>query len=227
MCGRFDLIVDPESLQVFFELPELPFVAPRYNIAPGQPVAAVHLDEQGNRIWNHFQWGLIPSWGKDISYKNKMINARCETVHEKASFKYPFNRRRCLIPVTGFYEWLKLDNGNKQPVRFHPSTPKELWAFAGIYEYWMGDDGTELQSCAILTREPNQLVEPIHSRMPVIISPEDFELWLDSSAPLPAVRSLFDVAYPAEKMNLYPVSTVVNNVFNDNPACIEPLEASS
>jgi len=128
-----------------------------------------------------------------------------------------------LIPVTGFYEWMKLEDGSKQPVRIHPAEENGLWALAGIYEYWMNEDGSELQSCTLLTREPNELIAPIHRRMPVILSPEDFDTWMDELTPIPVVQSLFSEPYPAEKIHIYPVSTHVNSARNDDPICINPL----
>lgn len=220
MCGRFTLIAEGSQLALALGLSEPPTqMAPRYNIAPTQPVAVVRHDGKKERELTHMHWGLIPSWSKDLSWAGRMINARSETVAEKPSFRNAFKHRRCLIPTTGFYEWQKTPDG-KQPILI--TADAEIMAFAGLWEHWSSPDGSEIESCTIVTMAPNELMAQVHNRMPVILKPEDFDLWLDRHAPLPAVESLFK-PYPQAEMHLTPVSKYVNNARNDGPRCIEPL----
>lgn len=222
MCGRFALDDDGESLQAEFRLPDTPYIVARYNIAPTQPVAAVGLSKSGQRGLTHFHWGLIPSWSKDTKMAGRMINARAETVAEKPAFRAAFKRRRCVIPMTGFYEWQKQPDGKKQPVYIQPNDGRKFFGMAGLWENWQSDDGSEIKSCTILTTEPNELMADVHNRMPVILDPADFDTWMDSQASLPAVHSLM-TQYPAEKMTYYPVSTYVNSVRNEGPQCIAKI----
>lgn len=221
MCGRFTLAASGETLAEAFNLDETPAVAPRYNIAPTQPVAAVRLSpDSGKRELTFFHWGLIPSWSKDPQIGSRLINARAETVTEKPSFRTAFKRRRCLIPATGFYEWQRLGN-RKQPM-FVQAREGEVFAFAGLWETWHNGDGSEIVSCTILTTEPNELMRGIHNRMPVIIEPADYTMWLDPGPdPEDALHLLRP--YPADQMNAWPVSTFVNNPRNEGPECIAPL----
>ena len=227
MCGRFALMTPTEALAKLFGVPEtavaaLPPSVPRYNIAPTQPVVAIRLDEHGERDLTFFHWGLIPSWSKDIQIGSRMINARSETVTEKPSFRTAFKRRRCLIPADGFYEWQKQADG-KQPMFIRPTDGEERpFALAGLWEFWSDPDGGTIQSCTILTTTPNELMAPIHNRMPVIVEPEDFDLWLHPE-PDPEQGLHLLRPYPAEKMVAYPVSTLVNNPRHDNPECIQPI----
>jgi putative SOS response-associated peptidase YedK len=227
MCGRFALMTPTEQLAMQFNVPEtavgsLPPSVPRYNIAPTQPVAAVRLAENGQRELTFFHWGLIPSWAKDVKIGSRMINARSETVAEKPSFRTAFKRRRCLIPADGFYEWQKQANG-KQPMFIRPADGEERpFALAGLWEIWHDPDGGALQSCTILTTTPNELMADIHNRMPVIVEPEDYDLWLNPE-PDPEQGLHLLRPYPAEKMTAYPVSTIVNNPRNETPECIQPI----
>jgi putative SOS response-associated peptidase YedK len=222
MCGRFTLIAPGEAVADLFQLSTAPSLAPRFNIAPTQPVAAVRVNrESGERELTHFQWGLIPSWAKDPSIGSRMINARSETAAEKPSFRTAFKYRRCLVPADGFYEWQKL-NGKKQPVRIHMQDGKPF-AIAGLWEHWSSPDGSEIESCTLLTTEPNELLKPVHNRMPVILAPKDFELWLDPGAQHPAEVQPLLRPYPADDLTYYPVSTFVNNSRNEDPQCIVPL----
>ena len=225
MCGRFALISDTEQLIAEFGVaPEsvamMPDSVPRYNVAPTQPVAAIRLNEAKQRELTFFQWGLIPSWSKDPKIGSRMINARSETVAEKPSFRAAFKRRRCIIPADGFYEWQKLEN-RKQPVFIHHAE-KRPFALAGLWEMWSDPAGSMLQTCTILTTRPNELMAPIHNRMPVILEAEDYDMWLDPGDD-PQIALHLLRPYPAEKMDAYPVSTFVNSPRNDAPACIEPL----
>lgn len=223
MCGRFNLFASAEEIAALFDLSQTPQLAPRYNIAPTQPVAAVRVNPHTRaREWTHFHWGLIPSWAKDPKIGSRMINARSETAAEKPSFRAAFKRRRCLIPASGFYEWVKLDGG-KQPMHIQ-LTDQPVMALAGLWEYWASPDGSEIESCTILTTRPNAFMETIHNRMPVIVAEADFDLWLDPQAPLAALPALFE-PFSAERMTAYPVSTHVNSPRNDDAACIAPLAA--
>ncbi|MEM7333508.1 MAG: SOS response-associated peptidase [Chloroflexota bacterium] len=226
MCGRFALIAPTEQLAETFQVNQatlagMPPSVPRYNIAPTQPVTAVRLNQTGARELTFFHWGLIPSWSKDMKFGSRLINARSETVAEKPSFRTAFKRRRCIIPADGFFEWQKKDDG-KQPMYIHAADKAPL-AFAGLWEFWTSPDGDAIQSCTILTTEPNEMMAQIHNRMPVILEPEDFQAWLDPGPDPTDAFHLFR-SYPAHKMAAYPVSTVVNNPRNDHPACIDRLQ---
>ncbi|GAB4152375.1 MAG: SOS response-associated peptidase [Candidatus Promineifilaceae bacterium] len=223
MCGRFTLLTPGESLAVQFELPAVPQLAPRYNIAPTQPVAAVRVNDAGRRELTHLHWGLIPAWSKDPGMGARMINARSETVAEKPAFRAAFKYRRCLIPADGFYEWQKL-NGKKQPIYIRAQDGGVL-AIAGIWERWTSADGSEIESCSLLTTDPNELLQPIHNRMPVIIAPADYDAWLDPQVQQPEALQALLRPYPAALMTAYPVAPLVNNPFNDTPDCIRPLAA--
>jgi len=229
MCGRFTLSAPPDQLATLFELPEEPVIAPRYNVAPTQPVAIVRAKPQSEqpvtREWALTYWGLIPSWSKDPSIGAKMINARSETVAEKPSFRAAFKRRRCLVPATGFYEWQK--NGKaKQP--YYITTPDgDPFAIAGLWEYWEGPDGSALESCTLLTTTANAVMEPLHDRMPVIVRPEDYVQWLGSGRDetpqsLDQLQHLLR-PYDDDGLVAYPVSTYVNNARNEGAQCIQPL----
>jgi putative SOS response-associated peptidase YedK len=230
MCGRFTLAADPEDLMETlpgFELPEeLP---PRYNIAPSQPVAVVANNGQ-NKV-EFFRWGLIPSWAKDARIGDRMINARAETLAEKPSFRVPYRRRRCLVLADGFYEWrkdntLSLSKGAgrraKTPMYLQLESG-EPFAFAGLWEAWRAPDDQTILSCTIITTTPNDLVAEIHNRMPVILAPEAYDLWLDPAEQSPDLLAVWLKPYPASQMTAYPVSTLVNNPSNDSPACIVSL----
>lgn len=226
MCGRFALISSTEEVADALgidpaTIADIPLAVPRYNIAPTQPVLAAYLDDNGQRRLTFFQWGLIPSWSKDVTIGSRLINARSETVTEKPSFRNAFKRRRCLIPADGFYEWQKL-NGGKQPMYIHGADGRPL-ALAGLWEVWQDPEGTRLQTCTILTTTPNELMASIHDRMPVILEPEDFTMWLEPGAhPDEALHLLRP--YPADRMAAYPVSTAVNNPRNDTAECIQKIQ---
>jgi putative SOS response-associated peptidase YedK len=219
MCGRFALISSQQEFAGHFLVEDAPELAPRYNIAPTQPVLAVRVGQTGNREATHFAWGLIPSWAKDLSIGQKLINARSETAAEKPAFRTALRRRRCLLPASGFYEWEKR-GAAKQPY-FIRMAGGGLCAFAGLWEVWNGPDGETLESCTILTTGPNELLAPIHNRMPVILVPADYDKWLDPrQTDSGRVVSLLQ-PFPAKNMEAYPVSTFVNSPRNDSPGCIE------
>lgn len=221
MCGRFSLIATGEEVAEHYGLTQLPLLAPRYNIAPTQPVAAVRLAAESDaRELTYFQWGLIPSWSKDPGSGSQLINARSETAAEKPSFRTAFKRRRCLIPSSGFYEWQKVGSG-KQPMYIHPAHG-DLMSFAGLWEYWHSPDGSELETCTILTTGPNALMTPIHNRMPVIIEPVDYTMWLDPETPTDQLMHLLRPAADG-LLAAYAVSTTVNNPRNEVPEAMAPL----
>lgn len=176
MCGRFTQTTSSKELSKVFAVAEMPPVKPRYNIAPTQDILAVRgtPDEREALL---LKWGLVPSWAKDISISTRLINARSETVESKPSFREAFKRRRCLIVADGFYEWAKKGDGKKQPYHFS-LRDEQHFAFAGLWERWQSPNGKPLDTCTILTTAANQVLAPIHDRMPVILHPDDYELWL-------------------------------------------------
>ena len=220
MCGRYRLTHSYEELSHGFDAQGEAEVAPRFNIAPSQPVIAIR--EQGGRRISALRWGLIPSWAKDASIGFKTINARAETVVNTPSFREPFKSQRCLIPADGFYEWKKGGKA-KQPYCFERAD-RGIFAFAGLWDRWIDSRGETVESCTILTTTPNALLADVHDRMPVILRPDDYHLWLnpragDSDAVLEMLRP-----YDAGLMRRYPVSTRVNYVQNDDPECAKPVE---
>ena len=223
MCGRFILTSPGRVLAAQFELQHEPELTPRYNIAPTQQVPAIKMDTGGRRL-EMLKWGLVPFWAKDASISARLINARCETLSEKPAFRAAFKSRRCLIPANGFYEWMK-ERGKKQPYLFK-LTDGSLFAFAGLWERWESKDGVALESCTIITTDANELVQPLHDRMPVILKNKDYALWLDPIAKREILQPLL-IPYPSVEMKCYPVSPNVNKATYDNPDSIEPLLSGS
>jgi putative SOS response-associated peptidase YedK len=221
MCGRFTLATPEQDLAVQFNLPEIPDLEPRYNIAPTQSVAAVRVPSpEADRELVMLHWGLIPFWAKDPGFGARMINARSETAADKPAFRVAFRRRRCLVPADGFYEWQR-QNG-KQPY-FIRLQGGRLFAFAGLWERWKDEQGGAIESCTLLTTRPNELVRPLHNRMPVIVHPDNYALWLDPEAQdVGMIQRLLD-AYPSGEMEAYPVSRYVNSPRNEGPDCIVRL----
>lgn len=214
MCGRFTLVTTAQDLARQFEVEIDKSLTPRYNIAPSQPILTIRQDEANKRILDIMQWGLIPSWVKDLnSWKSNLINARAETIGEKPSFKGAFKYRPCLIPASGFYEWTE----EKQPHYFRVGEG-QLFALAGIWESWShGED--ELVTCTIITTKANSVAARVHHRMPVIIQPEDYNLWLGE---LDERKKLL-ANVPEINLDLYPVSKTVNSPKNDTSECIESM----
>lgn len=218
MCGRFTQSLSIPMIAQEFGVAEVSCdMGPSYNIAPTQKVAVVVTD--GVKKLVPVRWGLVPSWAKDISVGSKMINARAETITEKASYKNAFKKRRCLVVADGFYEWQAVGD-SKRPVyiRLKSGAP---FGFAGLYEMWKSPEGGELTTCTIITTEANELMRPIHARMPVIIPRGDEDLWLNLETKDPG-RLLNP--YPAEEMEAYPVSKRVNSPKNNSPLCIERVK---
>jgi putative SOS response-associated peptidase YedK len=221
MCGRFTLRASPVDLSHLFGLAEIPPTEPRYNIAPTQTVFAVRVNPAGTREAAQLDWGLIPSWATDPKIGYKMINARSETAADKPAFRHAFRRKRCLIATSGFYEWKKLNAKQKQPYYIH-RRDDQPFAFAGLWEAWSkGDEPVE--SCTILTTDANDLMRPLHDRMPVILDGKDFDRWLDPEVQDPAKVQPLLVPYTGDELTAYPISTWVNSPRNQGPQCIEPL----
>jgi putative SOS response-associated peptidase YedK len=224
MCGRYTITLTLEELIVRYHIEQSmpPYHRPKYNVAPGQMVLAVIHDGQANRM-GELKWGLIPSWASDEKIGSRMINARAETVADKPAYRLPFERKRCLIPADGFYEW-KQTGGRKQPMRIVLKSGGPF-SMAGLYDTWTAPDGRKVSSCTILTTTPNRLVADIHDRMPVIVRPEDEAYWLSrDNRDIAGLQTLLK-PYPAEDMRAYPVSPIVGNVGNDRPECVEEIEA--
>ena len=222
MCGRFTITLEPAFFQQELDLGNLPSEwVPRYNAAPGQSIPVVR--ETKSRDVAMLLWGLVPFWAKDISIGYKLINARSETLLEKPSFKNAFKNRRCLILADGFYEWQQptVKGAPKAPFRFTLKGGKPF-AFAGLWESWRSPENEEIQSCTIITCEPNPLLAQIHNRMPVILDRNNCWEWLEDKPD----NKLFELLrpYPAESMAGYPVGQAVNNPRVDEFDLIKPLE---
>jgi putative SOS response-associated peptidase YedK len=221
VCGRFSLGGTVRVGQLF-DLPNWPETPPRYNIAPGQDLLAVIRNrETVARESRTFRWGLVPFWAKDPTIGNRLINARAETVAAKPAFRRPLRERRCLILADGFYEWEQRGR-RKQPwyIRMRDSRP---FAFAGLWDRWQPASDEPIETCAIVTTEPNDVVGRVHNRMPAILSPEAYGLWLDPT--FQDVEGMQAVLrpFPAEEMVAFPVGTQVNSPVHDSPDLIVPL----
>ena len=242
MCGRYSLTTPVEALRQLFDFPEQLNLRPRYNIAPTQEVAAVRRDPPpaaGARVGDPaggkvcvsgrhlvlLRWGLIPAWAKEAAIGSRMINARAETLADKPAFRSAFRKRRCLIAADGFYEWRTTAEAPKAPkqpyyIRLESDAP---FAIAGLWERWRDPAGATIESCTLITTEANPELASIHHRMPVILAPADYDAWLE---PRPAAaEALHDLLRPYHGcgMTAIPIGRHVNNVRNDDPACIEAL----
>lgn len=225
MCGRFVSTTTPQQLADYFSVDELVVdqVGENYNVAPTQEVLVVTEDADRQRVLDAYHWGLIPHWAKDRSAGNRMINARAETVADKPAFRKAFAHRRCIIPADGFFEWKKAGGGKrKQPYFIHP-TVEPVFAFAGLWERWHDPlAGSDLRSCTIVTGDPNEVVAPIHDRMPVVLPREHWDAWLDpSNADVEALKKLLVPAL-GKDFTAYPVSTRVNSPRNNAPGNLDP-----
>lgn len=221
MCGRFALAAIPAEMRQLFETFDTPDFPPRYNIAPTQPIATVRA-EHGKRRLVLVRWGLVPGWVKDPGDFSLLINARSETAATKPAFRAAMRRRRCLIPVSGFYEWQRRDGGRKQPYWVAPKDGG-IVAFAGLWESWADADGGDIESGAILTTAANGALSHIHHRMPAVIAPADFDLWLSGEAI--KVEEAASLLRPAadDFFSAVPVSTRVNAVRNDDADLLQPV----
>jgi putative SOS response-associated peptidase YedK len=223
MCGRYTLTSPSEDLALLFDISQLPLLPPRYNMAPTQEAAVVRVTAPGEpRRLDFLRWGLIPYWAKEASIGNRMINARSEGVAEKPSYRHSFKKKRCLVPTSGFYEWKK-EGKAKQPymIRRHDGKP---FAFAGLWSTWKDPEKQEpVETFTIMTTDANDFIRPLHDRMPVILAPEDFDLWLDPKIEDAARLQALLRPAPNDILETYPVSKLVNSPVNEMPNCIERL----
>lgn len=216
MCGRFTLNIPPQVLAKIYGLVEIPQYEPRYNIAPSQPVAAIrHIGDHNNL--DFLKWGLLPSWFEDITHAP--INARSETVHEKPTFQHAIKYNRCIVPASGFYEWLPQGDDHKQPYYFRLSN-SSVMGLAGLWERRKAEDGSEVETCCILTTAANEIMKPIHDRMPVILQPEDYNFWLNRYRHDPHELVRLYHPFPSDLMVTHPVPDLVNNPRFDGASCI-------
>lgn len=222
MCGRYNLITDARALVDFFQVRTTLDLEPRYNIAPSQDVPVVRRPGSERELAT-LRWGLIPHWAKNDKIGYRMINARAETLAEKPSFRSAFRHRRCLIPATGFYEWKPADGG-KQPYNIRIGDGK-LFAFAGLWESWKGGDNKSVESCTIIVTNANEVIRPLHDRMPVILHPGDYEDWLDPELHDPDMLQPLLQPCPSKWLNCYPVNRRVGSPAKDDPECVTPLAA--
>jgi len=239
MCGRFTLATPASEWAALFRLDEIPDVEPRFNIAPTQDVAVVrappglrehpglHLAPPGSPVPREIatmRWGLIPRWAREIGSGQPLINARSETVAEKPSFRDSYRERRCLVVADGFYEW-QAAGKHKQP--YWIGLPGgQPFGFAGLWDRWKAEDGHTIESCTILTTDANESLRALHDRMPVIVAPEQFDLWMDPDT-IPWELEPLLSPYPGGDIEFYPVTTRVNYVANDDALCMEPMQTQT
>jgi putative SOS response-associated peptidase YedK len=227
MCGRFTLHVPVERVTGYFGLASCPELSPRYNIAPTSDVLVIRHRPDVGRVGQMVRWGLVPSWAKDPSIGAKLNNARGETVDTKPSFRTSFAKHRCLIPASGFYEWKPISEGSKvrrQPFYIKPVDENSLFAFAGLLARWRSEAGDDLITTCIITTGPNAVMEPIHDRMPVILSPEAWGAWLGAdNASTEALKDLL-VPAPVDEMLAYPVGMAVNRASEEGDTLIAPVQ---
>ncbi|HKT87764.1 MAG TPA: SOS response-associated peptidase [Candidatus Sulfotelmatobacter sp.] len=226
MCGRYRLSRRKQIVEERFDAAGDEDWEPRYNVAPTQPVPVIRQHPKDpKRVMSLVRWGLIPSWSKDASGAAKMINARAETAHTLPAFQDALRRRRCLVPADGFYEWQKRGS-TKQPYCFEVNDG-QLFAFAGLWERWKDPNGNWVKTCSILTTTPNAVTSAVHDRMPVILDPENYDVWLDPG--MTKVEALTEMLkpYDARLMRCFPVSTRINQVKNDDAECARPVEAET
>jgi len=221
MCGRFTLRTPPDQLQAHFGLAETPTLVPRYNIAPGQPVAVVRV-RGGARHLDLMRWGLIPGWAKDPNPRYRMINARAETLAERPAYRAAYRYRRCLVPADGFYEWQPREGGPKQPWFFHRPDDSPF-GIAGLWEHWQGADGSEIESVVLITVPANRRIARLHDRMPAILPRDAYEVWLDPHRQQSREMDALLRPAPESLLEGYPVSPKVNRPDHEGPELIAPL----
>ena len=231
MCGRFVSSTPTKVLAETFLVDEVRLpdeVEANFNVAPTDDVVAVAVSKEGQRQLGTFHWGLVPSWAKDVSVGNRMINLRADTVQSKPSFRKNLAKRRCIIPVDGFYEWKNMGKGRKKQPFFIRAAAGGPLALAGLWEVWKdreaGESAEWLKSCTIITTEPNGLLAPIHNRMPVVLPPSVWDAWLDQANEDTESLEKLLVPAPDDLLELFPVSTEVNSVRNNGPQLVIPLE---
>ena len=224
MCGRYRLSRRKQLVEEYFDsVSDEQDWNPRYNIAPTQPIPVIRQHpKEPVRELSLMRWGLIPSWAKDASGAARMINARSETARTKPAFRDAMKSRRCLIPADGFYEWMRMEK-TKQPYCFEVNEG-ELFAFAGLWDRWKDPNGQWVKSCSILTTTPNAVTSVVHDRMPVILSSDDYDLWLDPGMTNVAGASELLKPFDARQMRCFPVSGRINHVANDDEECSAPVE---
>lgn len=227
MCGRFTHLFTWRQLYELLALHGMEWAIPsRYNVAPTQSAPVVTSDDEtGFNILQHLQWGLVPSWADDPKIGSSLINARGETVASKPAFRSAFKHRRCIVPISGFYEWKPIPGSKiKQPLYITPTDQGDIWLLAGLWERWKGSDGAPLDTFTVLTTSANEAMLKIHDRMPVILEPAAAQVWLhhksaSAASPDSTLTSLI-AQYPAERMLFTPVSRLVNSPRNDSSECI-------
>ena len=218
MCGRFVRAVSLEDIADEFGIDKPDFdLSPSYNIAPSQNIAIIKSEEKRSLAIS--KWGLVPSWAKDPAIGHKMINARSESIAEKPSFKSSFKHHRILIPANGFYEW-KREGKIKTPYYIRLKS-RSCFGFAGLVSYWKSPEGEQICTSCIITTNANDLIQPVHNRMPVIIRKEDEDRWLDGEEKYSSTLQALLKPYPSDEMNCYAVSTMVNSPANNSPECIK------
>ena len=223
MCGRYSFSLPPEAIRELFRVVTVLNLQPRYNIAPTQMVPVIGLERNGERALKMFRWGLIPHWSKAMPGGPPLINARSEGIGSSKMFGEAFQRRRCLVPADGFYEWSK-DKSLKDKTPWRIVDPERpAFAFAGVWEGWRNPEGEIIRSFAIVTTDANDKLSHIHDRMPVILKREDEDAWLDPNNAEPKLKSLL-APYDPARTELYRVDTRVNSVKNDDPDCLVRLD---
>ena len=224
MCGRFTFHATAEVLAEYFDVVDVPEPEARYNIAPTQSVPVLRRDPRGERRVALLRWGLIPFWAKDPKIGNRLINARAETVAEKGAFKHAFQRRRCLVLASGFYEWRRTAAG-KVPMYVSDPTGRP-YAFAGLWERWRDSEADTVESCVIVTVPSNHALTEVHDRMPALLDDPSIGLWLDPATDPDVCQSLLLPA-PDEVTRFWPVSRLVNDPAHEGPALVEPADSGS
>ena len=223
MCGRFVQYSDPEIYASRFDLDAVCQAAPRYNVAPTQPVLAIRETGEGKRELVPLRWGLVPAWSKGPDSRYSMINARAETVNTKPAYRNAFRHRRCLIPAEGFYEW-KAGTGGKTPFLISRSGG-EPFAMAGLWERWHAPQGGAIESCTIVVTGANDLVRAVHDRMPVVLGREDYAAWLDpGNRDADGLLALLRPADP-HRWAMHQVSRRVNSPPSEGPDPLAPVDA--
>ena len=223
MCGRFAFFANGQFGYESLQLPEPPPFE-RYNIAPSQEILAIRTDpETGRPEWALLRWGLVPFWSKEPGGKRPLINARAEGIEAKPSFRGPMRHRRCIVPASGFYEWRRQGTG-KQPYFVRPAAA-EVFALAGIWDHWEGKQGEVIESVAIITTSANELMQPIHDRMPVILGKEDVAAWIALTTKLEKALPMLKPC-SSTRMMTYPVSSLVNSARHDGRACVAKVDES-
>lgn len=219
MCGRYVITSPAKAIRALFAYDEQPDFPPRYNVAPTQPIPVVRLNS-GKRSFALMRWGFVPAWAKDPKTFSLLVNARGESVLDKPAFRNAMRRRRCLVPADGFYEWRHV--APKRPYFVRPKSGEPI-AFAGLWETWTGPNGEEVDTAAIVTTRANRMLAGIHDRMPVIVPPEAFSLWLDCAKADATTAAALIAPAPESLLECYEISPLVNRVANDNASLIAPL----